>query len=193
VFTPGRAWVFPDSNAPVLLLSSAGAPGFGQPPLTGAFALRSAALPPAALAMAPLQADFANGWRLYGYTLAVDSDHTPAEVRLATFWQVGAGYIAPPPRPVDVLSGTPLPFKFFSHVLRSGGSLVAGDDRLDVDPATLRPGDRFIQTFAIELPAGLPNGDYPVQVGVYDPASGARTPLTTGADAVIVNTVTLTP
>ncbi len=111
-----------------------------------------------------------------------------------------AAYVPPAPRPVDVLSGNPLPLKFFSHLLNTdtppntqgaGGSLLAGDDRLDVDPATLRPGDNFVQAFEIAVPVAATSGVFNVQVGMYDPASGQRVALTNGEDGLILQTVKL--
>jgi hypothetical protein len=87
---------------------------------------------------------------------------------------------------VDVLAGTPLPLRIFTHVLKADGSLAVGDDQLDVDPATLRAGDTFVQMTAIPLPGDLPAGQYALQVGLYDPASGARVPLAGGQDGLVL-------
>jgi hypothetical protein len=80
-------------------------------------------------------------------------------------------------------------------LLNADGHDVAGDDRLDIDPATLRPGDTFVQVFVIEPPAGLAPGDYALQIGLYDPASGARVPRTDagakGDSGLILTTVHL--
>ena len=203
VFSPARAWLFPDQSVPLLLLGSALPVGLGQPPPAGDYELRPSNL--AALAQPAVAAlgDFQNGWECYGYRLTLGP-----MIQLLTYWRVTAGYTAPAPRPVDLLSGTPLPLRMFSHLLTpdtppnthprgepgaggAGGSLVAGDDQLDVDPATLRPGDSFIQSFAIVLPAGLPAGSYLLRVGVYDPASGARLPLLNGDDGLVLQTLRL--
>src|SRR5690606_8199271 len=125
------------------------------------------------------EAAFANGWTLTGYSLR----HAGEAAALMTYWRAAPGYAPPPPRPLTVLAHTPLPLKFFAHLLSAEGAYVAGGDRLDVDPATLRAGDTFAQRFEIPLPPDLPAGRYRVQVGVYDPATGARVPLAAGGDA----------
>jgi hypothetical protein len=191
VFTPGRAWPFPDQSVPVLLRQSAGPVGFGQPPLAEDFELRLSNLIGQAQPAVAMAAAFQNGWQCYGYALEVAQANGAAVLTLDTYWRVGTGYVAPPPRPVDSLSGTPLPFRFFSHLLKADGSSLAGDDRLDIDPATLRPGDSFVQVFVITAPAGPPRGDYPVQIGLYDPASGARVGLANGDDGLILKTIHL--
>jgi hypothetical protein len=197
VFTPARAWPFPDQSQPVLLLGSAGAVAFGQPPVSSDFQLRSSSLPGPAT---PLTAAFQNGWQLYGYTLSLRRATAGLAVALDTYWQVGADYSAPAPRPVDILTAQPLPLKIFSHVLRldtppntqgAGGSVLTGDDRLDIDPATLRAGDSFVQTFLLAVPAGVPPDTYPVQIGLYAPASGARVLLTNGDDSLILTKLEL--
>jgi 4-amino-4-deoxy-L-arabinose transferase-like glycosyltransferase len=40
-------------------------------------------------------------------------------------------------------------------------------------------GEVIIDSYALTMPAGLPEGEYPVQIGLYDPASGARLPMVT--------------
>ena len=196
VFTPGRAWPFPAEAVPVLLRNSVWPVDFGQAPLTADYALRPSTLPGRGQPAIALTASFRNGWACLGYTLS--SSHPAAgavSLRLDTYWQVGPSFVAPPPRAVDVLSGLPLPLKFFSHLLNADGHDVAGDDRLDIDPATLRPGDTFVQVFVIEPPAGLAPGDYALQIGLYDPASGARVPRTDagakGDSGLILTTVHL--
>jgi hypothetical protein len=188
-FSPERAWLFPDREARVLLRDSAGSGPFG-PGLEGeVYALKPTRLNQAHPAVA-LAADFANGWQFAGYTLERSAeDH--AGLGLLTYWRVGAAYRPPAPRPVDVLAGTPLPLKFFSHLLNPDGTVLAGEDRLDVDPATLRPGDTFLQLFRLSLPADLMPGAYPFQIGLYDPGSGARVVLTSGADALRLTTLEL--
>ena len=68
---------------------------------------------------------------------------------------------------------------------------MAGDDELDVDPATLRPGDTFVQSFAITVPAGIAPGSYLLRVGVYDPATGARLPQLSGEDGLVLQVLNL--
>ena len=191
VFNPDRAWPFPGTTTPVLLRQTVWPTGYGQPDLLGAFALQPALLPASFRPAVRLAARFENDWICQGYTLALGA---PAGVRrLDTYWEVGPTYAAPPPRPAEVLAGTPLPLKFFSHVLNPDGSVLAGDDRLDVDPASLRPGDTFIQTFEIVPPAGVAAGDYVLQIGLYEPDSGRRLRLPNGDERLLLTTLTLPP
>jgi hypothetical protein len=188
VFSPERAWLFPGGDEPVLLRASAGESAFG-PALEGPeYALVPTRLAAGGAPAVALAARFENGWQLDGFTL--ERQAGPA-LRLRLYWRMGADYAPPPARPVDVLSGTPLPLRIFSHVLDAAGGVLAGEDRLDVDPATLRPGDSFVQLLLIALPADAAPGAYPVQIGLYDPASGARVPLTTGEDALRLTTLDL--
>jgi len=42
--------------------------------------------------------------------------------------------------------------------------------------------------YAITLPAGLAAGDYPVEIGVYDPRSGDRLKLATDDNRLVLST-----
>jgi hypothetical protein len=89
------------------------------------------------------------------------------------------------------LSGVPLPLKFFAHLLSPDGSVLAGGDRMDVDPASLRPGDTFIQTFEIAPPADTAAGRYDLQIGIYRPDSGMRLHVMDGSDRVLLASIDL--
>lgn len=193
VFTPSRAWVFPDRAVPVLMLDTAWPLGFDQAPLNRPFELRPSTLAALAQPATTITADFANGWQLYGYRLTLQPGTGGTVAHLDTYWRVTAGYRPPAPRPVDVLAGLPLPLRIFTHVLKPDGGLAAGDDQLDVDPSTLRPGDAFVQATAIALPADLRADHYTLQVGLYDPANGARVPLTSGHDGLVLQALDWPP
>jgi hypothetical protein len=53
------------------------------------------------------------------------------------------------------------------------------------------PGIRIDDSHAIELPAGLPAGNYDLLVGLYDPVTGDRLTLPDGGDAVRVSGITV--
>ena len=188
LFDPAQALVFPggraNSNALILLRETAEVERTfvgDWPPVREAAgsAFTLLALPPPGRLQPDMRlaAAFANGFTCLGYTLAT----RPGELDLLTFWRVDPGFTPPPARPIEKLSGTPFPLKFFSHLVSPEGAYLAGDDRLGVDPATLRAGDDFVQRFVIALPQ-LAAGNYAVNIGLYDPASGARVVLTTGED-----------
>jgi hypothetical protein len=52
-------------------------------------------------------------------------------------------------------------------------------------------GEVFEETLTLALPADLPPGEYPVNVGVYDYQSGARLPVTVGGERRPIDTFTL--
>jgi len=108
VFSPARAWVFPGQSVPLLLLGSALPVGLGQAAPAGDYELRPSSLGAQAQPAVAVLGDFQNGWECYGYRLTLG----PA-LQLLTYWRVTAGYHAPALRPVDLLSGTPLPLKLF--------------------------------------------------------------------------------
>lgn len=174
LYQPPWARFFPNQAVPLLLENA-----------TLTTTLQPAPLQPATA----LTATFSNGWQLTGYTLALD---TPAHIlRLDTYWHITPAFTPPPLRPVENLAGTPLPLKLFTHLLAPSGEWVAGDDRLNVDPATLRAGDEFVQRFELQWPAGLVLGQYAVALGLYDPQTGERVTLVDGADHVNITEVNL--
>ena len=73
------------------------------------------------------------------------------------------------------------------HVLDEQGRVVAGDDREDVNAATLVPGDLLFQLSSIPLPAGLAPGQYQVEVGWYDPETGERLRQADGSDYALLD------
>ncbi|MBP6788754.1 MAG: hypothetical protein KA170_14275, partial [Candidatus Promineofilum sp.] len=85
------------------------------------------------------------------------------ELTLLTSWQTG---------PARFLS-----LAMFVHLLDATGAIVAQDDGLGYPPHTWQPGDRFLQLARLPLPADLPPGDYTLQFGLYDRATGARWPV----------------
>lgn len=185
VFNPAQAWLAPSQDWPVLLTGTSPTEGaFSQPPVAGSFALVSSRVPGFAQPAFPLEAAFENGWTCVGYTVRLPD--SVGVVDLYTYWRVGESYVPPAPRPVEVLSGVPLPLKLFSHLLAADGSVLAGDDRLEVDPAYLRAGDEFIQKFTLAPPANLTAGEYVLQVGLYDPQTGVRLRTEAGDDRLIL-------
>lgn len=182
LFSPERAWLFPNDNATVILRESAPmGDAFGERDFVGAYALQSTLYSSRGYQPAvALSATFTNGWSCLGYTLASypDTQHR----QLIVYWRIEENFVPPPPRPIEQLSGTPSPLRIFSHILNPDGTVLVGDDRLDIDPATLRPGDEFLQAFRLALPTDWPPGEYPLEIGLYNPLTGERAPLTDGAD-----------
>ncbi len=73
------------------------------------------------------------------------------------------------------------PYKVFVHLRGPANEVVAQADRALCD-ATLneadwRPGDILVDEYELTVPEGTPPGDYPVVIGLYQEASGARLPV----------------
>ncbi len=79
----------------------------------------------------------------------------------------------------------PAPRRVFVHVLAQNGAVAAQNDYLAADYASLFPGDLFFQIQTISL-NNLPPGDYWVQLGLYNPDTGARFLLDDAADRVLL-------
>ncbi len=75
-----------------------------------------------------------------------------------------------------------LHLKMFLHVLNDKGEVIAGDDREDVNFATLSAGTSLWQINQLTLPGDLPPGQYQVEVGWYDPDTGERLKRADGSD-----------
>jgi len=72
-------------------------------------------------------------------------------------------------------------YKVFVHLRGPANEVVAQADRALCD-ATLneadwRPGDVLVNDYELSIPAETPSGDYPVVMGLYQEASGARLPV----------------
>lgn len=117
-----------------------------------------------------LDAQFGDALRLRGVTV----ERSPTQIILTPAWDVRA-------RPAA-------DYHLFVHLLNDQGDRVAeinlapgGGDA----PATSawEAGQQFAVPLPIDLPPGLPAGDYQLVLGVYEQASGARLPLIVGAAA----------
>lgn len=115
-------------------------------------------------------ADFGGVIRLAGYETAREGDN----LLVSLAWEA----LSPPPQN----------YTAFVHVLDAAGTLIAQADRPPAGYPTgdWRPGEIVIDHFVVELPAGLPPGEYRLQTGFYDPATVARL-----GDAVELDVVTL--
>ncbi len=79
--------------------------------------------------------------------------------------------------------------KLFFHLLTAADEVVVGDDREDINWATLQTGDRLVQLNQVNLPANLAPGKYPVEVGWYDPVSGTRLTRDDGSSRYLIDVV----
>ena len=76
--------------------------------------------------------------------------------------------------------------KMFLHVLDAQSAVVVGDDREDLNFATVQAGDQFWQMNSVTLPADLAPGKYAIEIGWYQPETGARLKLADGSDRFLL-------
>jgi len=98
-------------------------------------------------------------------------------------WQVSD----PPPGPADLHLFVHLGDPAQAPLAQSDGPVMGGQ----YPPRLWATGEVFDETAVLALPAGLPPGDYPVQIGLYDFASGARLPVTVAGQRSPSDTVPL--
>ena len=82
-------------------------------------------------------------------------------------------------------------YKVFVHVLDSAGQQVVA--QRDAEPQDGKApttgwlvGEAIDDSYEVTLPSGLAPGNYPVEVGVYDPKSGDRLKLANGDTRVLL-------
>jgi 4-amino-4-deoxy-L-arabinose transferase-like glycosyltransferase len=122
---------------------------------------------------------FGDSMRLLGGGATATSAAPGDRVDVLTIWQL----VKPPPASA---------LKSFVHVLDTQHQVVAGDDRFDVSVSSLRPGDYIGQFSSLTLPAGLAPGRYQIEVGLYDPETGARLTAADGGDRALINPIEVT-
>ena len=74
---------------------------------------------------------------------------------------------------------TSAPHNAFVHIINSAGTIVIQDDHVPPTPTTQWSG-AVTYTRSIAVPSTLPNGTYPIRVGLYNPTNNARLALTPG-------------
>ena len=103
--------------------------------------------------------DFA---RLVGYDLNSDRGN----VRLALYWQA--------------LSSTSASYKVFVHIVDANGNIVAQDDQFPgggtLPTTSWITNEYLVDLHEFSIPVDSPSGEYQIQVGLYDPKTGARLP-----------------
>ncbi len=110
-----------------------------------------------------------NGWfRLDGYAFTPTTAH--GELLLELRWQSL--------RPVDYN------YQVFVHLLNAADEKLAQRDGQPVQwlrpTSTWLPGETIVDRYGLLLPPDLPGGSYTVAVGLYDPVSGQRLPVSAG-------------
>jgi hypothetical protein len=118
----------------------------------------------------PLEVAFTDGITLAGYGLAPQPASPGETLVLTLYWEA-------------TLQPT-LEYTVFVHLLRDGAQLAVADGPPvsgDYPTSMWLPGDTIEDAHAIPLPADLKPGDYLIDVGLYDPATGLRAARTNGA------------
>ncbi len=105
---------------------------------------------------------FGNTVELIGYDLKTDQNR----VSVVSYWRV--------------LDRPATPLRIFVHALGPDGSIVTQDDRLDAPAEGWQPGDLIAQVHRLELADETAARTSPITLGVYDPDSGQRLPVTSG-------------
>jgi hypothetical protein len=111
-----------------------------------------------------------NGWiRLNGYALNTQS--TPGGlILLALHWQS--------------LRAVNEDYHVFVHLLDVRDEKIAQRDGQPVQwlrpTSSWQPGEEIIDHYGLLLPTDIPTGEYTIAVGLYDPVSGQRLPISAG-------------
>ncbi|MBI3363262.1 MAG: hypothetical protein HY023_19340, partial [Chloroflexi bacterium] len=118
-------------------------------------------------AMIPFERNFSDGIRLIGYRLlpsTIGRGIRGEGLHLTLYWQS--------------IAAASKDYTVFTHVLTTDGVQVAGQDN---PPARGRrptsrwqTGETIVDPYDLTLSADLAPGAYSIQVGLYDPATGAR-------------------
>ncbi len=113
------------------------------------------------------EAVWADVIRLRGYRISPQIASPGEEIAVTLYWQ--------PMSDVDVS------YKVFVHLVDSRGHLVAQHDGVPVNgtlPTDLWvPGEDIVDEHVVVLPEDVRPGEYTVRVGLYDPRTGERLPL----------------
>jgi hypothetical protein len=127
----------------------------------------------------PMEAAFGEAMQLLGDTLEPARAEAGSKVSVKLRWRSAAAM--------------KLTYKVFVHVLDPAGErVVAQRDAEPQDGKAPTPGwvvgEIVDDEYAITLPPGLPAGEYPVELGVYDARSGDRLKLPNGDSRFILST-----
>ncbi len=112
----------------------------------------------------------ANGWiRLKGYSVMAETQ-PGGEILLALRWQS--------------LRHVSYNYHVFVHLLDAQGNKIEQRDGQPVQwmrpVSSWQPGDEIIDHYGLLIPKALPTGDYTIAVGLYNPDSGQRLPVSAG-------------
>ena len=127
---------------------------------------------------AALDQPFGDAIRLAGYEIDSPSVRAGETLTLALYWQARDGT----PRPDDVT--------VFVHLLDADETVVAGHDnppcRGTCPAFTWLPGEVIRDEYTLQVPASLSPGDYRIEIGMYDPQTLTRLPVSGVGDRLIL-------
>ena len=127
----------------------------------------------------PFEATFDNAIKLLGYELTQDVPQRG--VRLTLYWKS--------------LAQMNTSYSVFVHLLDGKDTLLASADAMpgggDLPTTGWIENEYITDAHAFTLPPDLPSGGYPLEIGLYDPATGVRLTATDGKDRVILTSVNL--
>ena len=121
-------------------------------------------------------AAWANGAELLGYRIADKSVRPGDELDVTLYWRTQ--------QPLDK------DYKVFVHVLRDGQVVAQHDAEPDLGgypTSHWRAGEVIPDRHPIQGPPEAQTGGFSVEVGLYDPATGARAQLAQGGDSVTLS------
>ncbi|GAB4566810.1 MAG: hypothetical protein Kow0047_18510 [Anaerolineae bacterium] len=133
----------------------------------------------------------------FGDRLLLDSAAVgPVTLTAGSGIRIAAGWVALEPLDVD--------YVIFAQLLDAGGRLATGTasgataqrDSVPVGgyrpTSSWAPGEPVEDHLGVPLPEDLPPGDYVLILGVYDPNTGERLPVSTGGDHVTIGRIAVT-
>jgi hypothetical protein len=119
-----------------------------------------------------LNAQLGNQIALRGYDLDTAGSRAGGNLKLALYWQA--------------LAANERSYTVFVHLLASNGQVAAQKDSTPGDGALATtswlPGEFITDPYSLTLPDSLPPGSYQIEIGMYDPTSGARLPVSGTGD-----------
>lgn len=164
----------------------------GRPARFGALTIQqkqATLLTPADVAVPrPVDAPFGESIRLLGYDLTAPAARPGESIGLTLYWTSDGG--------IDQR------YKVFTHLLGDVFNAGSGNflwGQADNEPAagtrpttTWRAGEVIVDEYAIPIAADAPPGEYRLEIGLYDPITGARLPVLDEGGAVVGDHLILT-
>jgi hypothetical protein len=119
----------------------------------------------AAFTPLPLPVNFGETMFLHGHSRRPQEVSAGEALELTLYWTLG-------PKP-------PRQYTIFAHLLNAEGQVVSGFDANEYPTTFWREdgGESLLSYMRLPLPSDLPRGDYQLEIGVYNQASGERLPV----------------